>query len=114
MRWASSYVYYSSKMGLDTGMFTNKSCFLTGNMKDNNMYGPLTWSLILFAISGIIGFIPLVFSVTLWHLSLTGKDAQVLRLRPWLIGVVIVGFVLVLAVMVYLIINRQLFLGPNT
>ena len=77
-----------------------------------NAYVPLAWSLFLFTISGLIGLVPLVFAVILWHLSLSaGKEAIAEKIRPWVMGLVIVGYVILLALIVYIVLNRQIFLG---
>lgn len=77
-------------------------------------YRTLVYSLFLFAVSGIIGIVPLSLSVIAWHLAVSGKKERIVRMRPWVIGAVIIGYVALVVAAIVLIINRQLFLGPDS
>lgn len=74
----------------------------------------LIGSLFLFTLSGIVGIVPLIAAVTEWHLACSKKEergALSAKLHPWGVGMVVAGYLILCAVAVYFIINRNMFTG---
>lgn len=73
---------------------------------------PLIWSLILFALSAVIGIIPLVFSLIHYHLQLSADSKNQLKadkLEKSVVLLLVIGYILFIAIFISILIYLALY-----